>query len=295
MRCDRCDKRAVEYIKYSGAHLCADHFMEFFERRVLRELKGINRDSLLAIALSGGKDSSTLLYLAKKMLRNRIIAITIDEGIAGYRDASIGVAAKNCDELNIEHVIVDMRREIGFSMDGIYGIYEREGMKHRECSYCGVMRKYYLNRTARTLGADRILFAHNLDDVAQSMLMNFVRDDIRPMPPHVSDSPLLVPRVLPFLKIPEREVAIYAILNGVDMHMATCPYAFSAERNRYREVVNILENGSPGSRHGMLRSYGKLNADKKGQLRLCSCGEPSSNSMCMRCSMLEELKKLNRD
>ena len=101
--CDRCTHPAVTFIRYSGAHLCSDHFIEFVDKRVKKEISKqcrLPKDAKLAVALSGGKDSTLALYLVNRIFSKHrdfdIIAITVDEGIANYRPESIKAAKKTC-------------------------------------------------------------------------------------------------------------------------------------------------------------------------------------------------------
>ncbi|KAA0007414.1 MAG: tRNA lysidine(34) synthetase TilS, partial [Thermoplasmata archaeon] len=89
--CSKCGDEAVIFVRYNGTHLCRRHFIEYVERRVKRDIrkqKGKKRFKKIAVALSGGKDSSTALYIIHKIFSrtSEIHAITIDEGIRGYRD-----------------------------------------------------------------------------------------------------------------------------------------------------------------------------------------------------------------
>src|SRR5947208_12772417 len=108
MKCDRCSAAAVEWIRYSGEHLCRDHFLGFVERRAKRELRSqvhLRGQERIAIGMSGGKDSSTTAALLVEFLRSRsemeLIGITIDEGIASYRPAD-----RKSTRLNSSHQII---------------------------------------------------------------------------------------------------------------------------------------------------------------------------------------------
>jgi uncharacterized protein (TIGR00269 family) len=294
MKCDMCDRRAVEFVRYSGAHLCTEHFAAFFEERARKELRGLGK-ARVAVALSGGKDSTALLHVVSES-SDDVVAMTLDEGIEGYRDEGVKIAFLNCRAVGAEHIVIDMKRETGFSIDEIFSLYEEKGLKHMECSFCGVMRRYYLNRRARELGADYLLFAHNLDDMAQTALMNIAHNDLaRGLPPYSGSDKSFVKRLAPFRWIPERETAIYCFVKGIKAHTAECPYAGAAERNRYRSAVNLLEDGSPGARHGIVRSYDRISAafPRKGELKRCAkCGEPTSEGICKRCEMVGHLGEL---
>src|SRR3989475_2579400 len=86
---------------------------------------------------------------------------------------------------------------------------------------------------------DYVATGLNLDDTAQSILMNVARGDVEKlarMGPHETRQPGLVPRIQPLRMIPEKEVYLYALLRGIEFHDATCPYAERAQRGRFRDI-----------------------------------------------------------
>ena len=307
--CDKCSRDAAAVIRYSGAHLCRRHFSEFVERRVKHELRkqiDLEDSERVAVAVSGGKDSTVAMYLLKEILGARRdlepCAITVDEGIEGYRESSLPIAAENCKALEMEHIVVSFRELYGFTMDDIANA-ERN---MSTCTYCGVMRRAALNRAARGWEATRLATGLNLDDTAQSILMNFSRGDVERLArlgPHRRVQPNLVPRVQPLRSIPENEIALYAFINEIPHHDLECPYASEALRNDYRAVVAQLEDRYPGTRHSILKSHDEiLSALEKtyppAALRQCECGEPTIGDRCKVCelvaSVTEDLTRGNR-
>lgn len=301
VQCSRCGRTAVTYIRYNGSHLCSSHFQEYVERRVKKELRAqidLDRSKSIAVAVSGGKDSCVALLLVHDILSERrdvkVSAITVDEGIAGYRPAALEKAKKLSSNLGVEHHVISFLDHVGGTMDHIAG--------HRgdrtPCAYCGVFRRQCMNDKAREIGAQVLATGHNLDDVAQAVLMNFTRGDVERlarMGPHVRVQPGLIPRILPLRSIPEKEVYLYALLRGIDFDDSTCPYWEAAMRNEYRDIIDGMEARSPGTKHSILSSYDALRPllqEKYPQtsLRLCGCGEPSPRGRCMACVMRDELR-----
>src|SRR3990172_8644377 len=282
MQCQRCNKSAVLYQKYSNAHLCKLHFIEDVERKIkrdIRKFKMVERGDRIAIALSGGKDSIVLLYVLHKIFQDRkdleLCAITIDEGIIGYRENTIEHAIKLTGDLGIPHTIRSFWEGFGVTLDEL-----TTRKEHAACTLCGVLRKNILNKTAREHGADKLAIGHNLDDEAQTILMNYLRGDmdrLKRMLPGVVQ-PGLVMRIKPLRSIPEKEVALYAFLNDLPVSADECPYAGEALRNEIREIVNNYEVKHPGTKYSLLGGFEEISKELKppeSKITMCNiCGEP---------------------
>lgn len=295
--CSKCNKDAVSFIRYNGTHLCRDHFIQYFDRRVKKNIKKQGKtvdNKLIGIALSGGKDSTVALNVANdifsKMKKVDLYAITIDEGIEGYRNESIKYAIENCNILGIEHHIVSFKDMIGMTMDEIALKQDEFG----ECSYCGVFRRLCLNKKSKELEIDKLVTGHNLDDMAQSILMNFVNGDIKKLSrlgPHKKIHRGLVPRMFPLSVIPEKEVALYALLKNIEYHHGECYYSTHAYRGIFRDIIDDLEYRNPGTKHSIISSYDSVKdilIDKINplELNIClKCGEPTSQNLCKACLM----------
>jgi uncharacterized protein (TIGR00269 family) len=189
----------------------------------------------------------------------KLYAITVDEGIAGYRDDSIKVTVNNCKKLGIEHHIVSFKKAIGKTMDEITSLNDNLG----ECTYCGVFRRFCLNTKTKELNISKLVTGHNLDDMSQSILMNFINGDVQKLArlgPHKKIQPGLIPRIMPLRVIPEKEIMLYAILKNIEFHNAVCPYSLNASRGIYRDIIDNLEMVNPGTRHSILKSYDGINS-----------------------------------
>jgi uncharacterized protein (TIGR00269 family) len=298
--CDKCRKRAIVQIRYSGAHLCTYHFCDFVERRVKHEIRqqlDLGRGKRIAVAVSGGKDSTVALHLIHHILGARkdlqISAITVDEGISGYRASSIPIVRSNCRDMGIEHTVVSFDAKFGTTIDEI----AKCNRDLATCSYCGVLRRAALNKAARQMGASYLATGLNLDDTAQSILMNFSRGDVERLArlgPHATVQKGLVPRIQPLRMIPESETTLYAMAKKLRFHDLECPYAPEALRNSYREVIFELENKYPGTRHSIVRSYDEIRPALNclyppARLRVCECGEPTISGKCKACELVESL------
>ena len=300
MRCSTCEADAVIDQPYRGVHLCSEHFRASVEDRVRREMhRQLPRfgAGTVAVALSGGKDSGVALALAHRYFRRRptvrVVAVSVDEGIAGYRAATLEAARSLTSSLGVEHRIVSAQEAIGTTTDRTAA--DLPGTV--PCSFCGVWRRQLLNRAAREVGADALVLGFNLDDLSQTVLMNLVRGDLDRlvrMAPHRVRQPGLVPRVAPLALVPEREVFLYARLRGIPFDHGECPHAGRAARNLFREVVWQLEEAQPGTRQSLLRTHERLVTRflrEEGSLaaphRCRACGEPATTELCRACAYLD--------
>ncbi|MCX6769342.1 MAG: TIGR00269 family protein [Candidatus Micrarchaeota archaeon] len=307
-KCSKCNKASVIALRYAGIEFCQSHFTRFFEARVMRtvrEFSMLARKDRIAVALSGGKDSTVMLHLLKKIGESfpmELFAITIDEGIAGYREFSLKTAVEECKKLGVPLTVVSFRSEFGQTLDSLL---KKRG-EARACSYCGVMRRYLLNKVARRMGADKIAIGHNSDDVAQTVMMNYMRNEperlarFGPVAGAAEDE-LFVTRIKPLFLTPEREVAAYAMMKGIEIKNIGCPYAKSAFRQHVRKILNETEEKYPASKLRIVRAFlaqkklmqegAKKRIEKHGKPARCKeCGEPSSNreERCALCLLLSE-------
>jgi uncharacterized protein (TIGR00269 family) len=301
INCDKCDFAAVTFIRYSGAHLCEKHFIEFVDRRVKKEMgKQCKppKKAKLAVALSGGKDSTLALYLTKQIFSKHrdieIIAITVDEGIADYRPESIDAAKKTCEKLGIEHYITSFKEKVGFALDDI----QPKMQELTPCTYCGVFRRFCLNTLSKELNVTRLVMGHNLDDMAQSIVMNIFKGDpqkLARLGPHKNVQPGLVPRLMPLRVIPEKESYLYAMLKGMNIYDRECPYAVRAQRGLFRDMLAKTEEATPGTRHAILSFYDQTvdairTKFSPAELNQCEqCGEPTNQKVCKTCILKSEI------
>ena len=303
MKCYSCGGSAVIYRKYEGRAWCKKHFSRQMESKVkmtIRKNSLISRNEKVCVALSGGKDSSLSLYLIDKFFGKRndieIFALTVDEGITGYRDESIEMAKSLCKKLGVEHHIFTFKEEFGKTMDQIL----RDG-DAKACTYCGIFRRLVLNKKSRELGATKVVTGHNMDDEIQSVFINNLRGDINRLirlGPKTSSAKKegFVTRIKPLREIPERETALYDMLNGIEYHNSVCPNSHDSLRADVKKFLNEMEEKYPGTKHNVLRHFDTILpalvdgfSNKTGVGKCKICGEPTSREICKSCELMKEL------
>ena len=273
-----------------------DEFNEHIFTRInnlISDYELIKEGELIAVALSGGKDSVLTLHALKNYQEHLdfdLVAISVDEGIEGYRQHGIDSAVNNARELGVKLVQKSFKDEEGFALDDIYQDFKSA------CIPCGVFRRNILNKTAYELGAVKIATGHNLDDEIQSFLMSFARGDtikFSKFGPELDViHPKLIPRIKPLWNTPEKEVGTWAILNDINIHLDECPYSHLSLRAKIKEFLNNNEDIYPGIKNNIMESFQKIltfESDIPSNLNECRlCGEPTSSDICKAC----ELKKL---
>ena len=253
------------------------------------------------MALSGGKDSVVTLEILNSYVKRHIIelcAVTIDEGIAGYREEGVEIAKAHAERLGIPHKVVSFKDSFGIDLDEIMKKENHRG----SCTYCGVFRRWIINRAAREFGATKIATGHNLDDETQAILMNYLEGNTENLakigPKTESNSELFTVKIKPLREIPEKEIGLYALAKGLDIHLAGCPYAQESFRMEISNILNELVKEHPTIKYSTLRGFDKIRPAIRRELehdyefdRCERCGEPSSNRLCRACTFLEELGK----
>jgi len=295
MSCSKCGRKAIVELRYMGKCFCSSCFLRFFEKRFRKNLRkiGIKKDEKIGVAVSGGKDSMTLLYLLKKFGYN-IVTISINEGICGYREKCIKFVKEFCKKNEIDHFVFEFEKEYELTTDMI------AKKEKNVCSFCGVLRRYLLNKKAKELGCKYLAIAHNLDDEVQSAVMNFIRGEhyrtLR-MGDIVGEREFeeFVKKIKPLRYIPEKEIVIYSLLNKIPFYSGSCPYSKDAFRRSVGKFINYLEWKHPGTKYKILSSIENLKKIIKPQdkeAKRCKiCGYPTNSEICKVCEILQNAKK----
>lgn len=290
---------------HSGEKLSKSKFIKYFEDKVaktIRTFKLLDKKEHLGVAVSGGKDSLTVLTVLHKITKKNpnitLSALTIDEGIKNYRDKSIEDAKKVCKELGVPLHIFSYKEAFGHTLDEILTI-----LDVKPCTVCGVFRRFLINTKSRELGFTKLATGHNLDDEAQSILMNQFRNTVKEsarLGPKtgITTDPRFIPRIKPLYQVTEKEVATYAFIGNLLTEFNECPNVPQAQRATVRDLINQMESTYPGSKHGLVGAFLQtLPALKQtfasGNLTINACekcGEPASGKVCKACYFLEKIR-----
>lgn len=300
--CTYCGDAAIYAREYEGVSFCGKCFRHTIEERVRKTAttyQMLEYNDHVAVAVSGGKDSLTLLNLLvkleKRFPKSRITAISVDEGIDGYRDEALELAKTACEKLGVEQTVVSYRELFGITTDEIAEM----RLGQTPCAYCGVFRRKAINKAADMVGATKIATAHNLDDEVQTILLNMLHGDplriVRSSPVLRDPRGRFLTRIKPLCEIPEKEIVLYAYLTGLEFQSVACPHGSEALRNDIRSFLNQMEQKHPGTKFTLNRTAERLRellaaAAPISHLNECEkCGDPTPHRLCEACTMLQTI------
>jgi uncharacterized protein (TIGR00269 family) len=274
-----------------------------FERivkKTIRDYKLISKSDKVLVACSGGKDSTTTLYLLRKFGYN-VEALAIDLHIGDYSRRNIENVKRFCKEQKIRLNLVDLREEFGSSICYIRGGIQGK-KKLSNCTICGVVKRWILNRKAKELRATRLATGHNLNDESETVIMNLLKGNpelglgMGPKSGFRKDR-LFVERIKPLYFCTNAQTRAYSEAMGFPVVYEPCPCSEGVFRRRIRKQLAGLEKDYPDIRLNLVRNFlSELPALRKragvgGKILECeACGEPSRNRLCQLCSMMEILK-----
>ena len=301
MQCNRCEQTAAYTRRYSGESLCSSCFSGYVVRKTAKTISKydmIGRGQRVAVAVSGGKDSLALLHVLAGMARSHsfeIRAVTIDEGISGYREEALDIVKKYCTGLAVPYDIFSYKKLFNLTLEQALAA-RNDGTS--SCSICGTLRRRAIDHAAASVDADVVATAHNLDDNIQTHLINMLSGDIgkigRQGPRSGSDGPA---RIKPFCEIYEKEIVFYAFVNNIPFQTEPCPHMGEGIRTSIREFLNSLEEDRPGIKNNMYRSMTKISeivgrSHVKPQVRCRSCGALCTSDRCGVCGVISKYGRL---
>ncbi|MFA6378351.1 MAG: ATP-binding protein [Candidatus Omnitrophota bacterium] len=205
------------------------------------------------VAVSGGKDSLTLLHVLlyrQKFIpiKIKLTVIHVDLGIPGFPLAKL---EKHFKELGVDYRIEKIDFLKGKDLEDI------------DCFWCSWNRRKALFRLARTMGYNKIAFGHHLDDIAETILLNlFFRGEISAMRPTQSmfNGKLSIIRPLAY----EKEEVIIAFAKAQkfkNLCRYECPHSKSSQRATIKKILSKLQKENSSVKINILKSLQNIKED----------------------------------
>jgi uncharacterized protein (TIGR00269 family) len=299
----------VYFRAYSGEYLCKKCFVRSIEDKAARTMSKhsmLKYGERVAVGVSGGKDSLSLLYVLKKIFdghdrsRDDLIAVTIDEGIEGYRDESLQIVKDFCSQLGVQGKVMSYKDLFGVSMDEAMVLRPPE-KKMSSCSMCGTFRRRAIDLAAESVGADVVATAHNMDDQLQTFMINLLAGDVErigwiyPEPIEYAGG---MKKIKPFVELYEHEIVFYALQREIPFQSEECPYMNESIRTDLREFFNKMESEHPGIKNNAYASMMKVSeklrasfAEPRGDKKCKLCGRDSTGDVCSVCKTVSALRR----
>jgi uncharacterized protein (TIGR00269 family) len=261
----------------------------------------IKKEDRVGVAVSGGKDSSSLAHILRKLFpKLNMTIIHIDLGIHRYSPHCREKVEALSNLLNGELILYDLEKEMGFAIrdfkSTIYG--------KKMCSACGAVKRYLLNKIAHDEGLDKIATGHNLDDTVETLLNHYLEGNVQAMirlkPVLPKTHPKLIAKVKPLFRLTDMEMLFYAEYSELPTRTVECPFSRASRTLRRKEVLSLVTKRIPNFKHLFLQShYERIlpSLEKTEQMATklydCStCGMPTSlpRGDCHFCKLVRQVK-----
>lgn len=253
----------------------------------------IDKNELVVVALSGGKDSTSILYILKKLGYN-VHGLMIELHLGEWSKIHKKNMTLFCEKHNIPLTVIDLKEEIGQGICYIKAVLKRK-KNLTGCSVCGTIKKWMINKHAKKLGADKLVTGHNLDDEAQNVLMSFLKGNVLL---GTNSSPMtgsqkiegFAQRIKPLFFVPESDIREYAKQAQFEILYDKCPCSFGTYRTETRDFTKDLSNEEKlkiveGFQETVVP---KLRSNEPIEIKACeSCGEPSRGRLCSFCKVTD--------
>ena len=299
MKCKKCGRPASVKLSEYNLKLCDEHFFEFIESRVekaIKKFKMFTKQDKILVAVSGGKDSMVLWNVLVKLGYNAD-GLFIKLGHDYQVKPAYEKVEKLSKELNRLLIIEDATKYL-------YGLSTFEAAKilrRSTCSFCGMVKRYLMNKAAVENNYDVLVTGHNLDDEASVLLGNILHWQTgyitRSYPVLEKTHEKFVKKAKPLALNYEEHIRLYAEKQGIDFLPTACPFSLGATSKVYKSIIRQLESEQRGITLSFYLGYIREKEDifkideNTPQLNSCSvCGYPTTAKVCSFCKNRERLK-----
>lgn len=225
-----------------------------YVRKAIDDYNMIQENDKIAIGISGGKDSLTLLYALHGLQRFYpkhfdIHAVTVD---LGFQNLNLEEIKTLCRSLEVEYHIVET---------DIAQIIFEDRKETNPCSLCAKMRKGALNDAVKAIGCNKVAYAHHKDDVVETMVMSLIFEGrfhtFSPVT-YLDRTGLTVIR--PLLYMNEADVIGFINKYQLPVVKSPCPADGNTKREYIKELLRHLNQENPGVKERMFTAIqnGKL-------------------------------------
>ncbi len=217
-------------------------------RRADRDYQMIQDGDVIAVGVSGGKDSMVLLTALAMYSRFKGKNFTV-KGVhvsLGFPDMDFHEVISFCDAHNIEFHIFPSQ---------VYEILKRNTDKNGrlKCSLCSKFKKATVIEAAKSLGCNKVAFGHHSDDAVETLLMNMIHGGkIATFRPKMFLTNTQMMFIRPLIYAYEHDILNAQLLNDIPYVKSTCPNDGYTERQEMKELLKRLYDRYPMAKHNFL-------------------------------------------
>lgn len=214
-----------------------------FTRRAIDDYKMISAGDKIAVGVSGGKDSLTLLCALAQLRRFypepfEIVAITVNMGLDGMDFSAV---EELCRRLDVPYHSVPTE---------IYKIIFEVRKESNPCALCAKMRRGALHTAAKELGCNKVALGHHFDDVVETFMLNlFFEGRLGCFQPVTYLSRMDIHLIRPMIYMPEKDVRYFASKANLPVVKSPCPADGNTEREEMKKLLASLEKENKGLRY----------------------------------------------
>ena len=216
-----------------------------FTRKAVDEYQMIEAGDKIAVGISGGKDSLTLLYALAGLRRFYpkpfdLIAITVDLGYEKFHTEKIEAL---CKELDVPYHVVKT---------DIARILFEERKESNPCSLCAKMRKGALNEAVKKLGCNKVAYAHHKDDIVETMILSLIFEGrFHSFSPKSYLERMDLTVIRPMMYVNEADVIGFQRKYDLPVEKSRCPVDGLTKRQYAKDLIHQLELDHPGAKQRM--------------------------------------------
>jgi len=296
-RCRICKREGFIYLRHANLPLCKEHFIKrvlSVVQDTIRKFKMFSKKDIVLVAVSGGKDSLALWHILHQ-LGYKTEGLHIELGLGQFSEVSKQYSELFARKYELKLHLFSIKDELGSSIEELV-----KKSYEKPCSLCGTVKRYMLNKAARTLGLNIIATGHNLDDECARLLgnmLNWELDYIHRQYPVLPEEDGLAKKVKPLVFLSGKELQMYCEAESIEHTDLSCPYSKGARSLALLDIIEMIEEKYPATKIRFIRGFYKIRdrfiPTKQSKLHECaSCGMPtaSEKELCRFCRIKKRIK-----
>lgn len=223
--------------------------------RAIADYSLIEEGDRIAVGVSGGKDSYSLLHMLDELRRRapvkyELVAITIDSGYPGFRS---NVIVKHLAEHNFHY---HLEKSNHFDI-----IKEKRRPDSSYCSICARLKRGSLYTLAKQFGCNKLALGHHLDDFIETLLLNqFFVGSLKAMAPSMLADNGETTVIRPLVYVEEKDIIQFSRENGFPVVCCCCPVCGTADmqRKKMKQLLSELQKSIPHVKRSLLRALANV-------------------------------------